>query len=374
MNYIRIKALPILLLLMVNIVTESTHGQSYRQVIIEEFGDPTVLKVIEHLELPTPGPGEVRIKVEAASASFTDTMVRKGIYQGIDAELPYSPGYDLVGVIDQLGHGVTGFSEGQRVADLSIWGAYTEYAIRPIDYLVPVPDSVTSEMAVSVILTYTTAYQLMHRVAQVEPGQSILIHGASGAVGMALAQLGKNIGVQMYGTASTSNQELVSDLGVTPIDYKTEDFVERIKQLTNGAGVDVVFDAISIDNFVRSFKTLKPGGKLVAYGFYTNSAASQAGEALNLVKEYFQWLWFKLKSNWLPNAGRHTEFYSITAMRGAEPDWFKHDLAELFKLLESGKINPGIWATYPLVDAVKAHQAIEEGVVEGKIVLTMEAE
>ena len=161
-----------------------TEGQvtGYRQIVLSEFGGPDVLSVVRYETPPNPSSGDVRIKVLAAGVSFTDIMVRKGIYPGIDAELPYAPGYDLVGVIDELGAGVTGFSVGQRVADLSVWGAYSDYAIRPAEDLVPVPKSLDPAEAVSLILSYTTAYQMLHRVAHVEAGQTVLIHGASGGV------------------------------------------------------------------------------------------------------------------------------------------------------------------------------------------------
>jgi len=243
--------------------TLESADNGYRQVVISEHGGPEVLTLVRHATLPTPGPGEVRIKVLAAGVSFTDTMVRKGIYPGVEAELPYSPGYDLVGVVDALGEGVADFCVGQRVADLSVWGAYTDYAIRPVDHFVPVPEGIDSADAVSLILSYTTAYQMLHRVAQVGAGQTVLIHGASGGVGTALAQLGRAAGVTMYGTASTAKQEYVAGLGVEPIDYKTEDFVSRVMTETDQRGVDAVFDAISVDNFERSFTTLKPGGSLV---------------------------------------------------------------------------------------------------------------
>ena len=194
----------------------------YQKIIIDEHGAANVMRLVDQAGIPEPGIGEVRVKVLAAGVSFTDTMVRKGLYAGLDAEVPFTPGYDLVGVIDKLGPEVEGFTLGQRVADLTVHGSYTEYAIRPTAGLVPVPDSVDLVAAVSLVLSYTTAYQMLHRVADLKAGQTVLIHGASGAVGMALAQIGKVAGLKMFGTASTEKQNFVSALGVTPIVYKTE--------------------------------------------------------------------------------------------------------------------------------------------------------
>ncbi len=345
------------------------HGAAYKQVVINEYGPPDVLQVVNQAKLPEPGLGEVRVKVLAAGVSFTDTMVRKGIYVGVEAEFPFSPGYDLVGIVDKLGPGVEGITVGQRVADLTVYGSYTEYAIRPANSLVAVPDNVDPVEAVSLVLSYTTAYQMLHRVGDLKAGQTVLIHGASGAVGMALAQIGKVAGLKMFGTASTAKQDFVENLGVSPIDYKTENFVEKVMSATENQGVDVVFDAVSIDNFQRSFSTLKPGGKLITYGFYSQSLSSEAGDSFQMVKEFLKWKWLQLRWKWFSSEGRSADFYSITDLRKSHPDWFREDLEALFQLLANKEISPEIWKTFPLSEAVQAHQLLEQGKVRGKIVL-----
>ncbi|HEY9650040.1 MAG TPA: alcohol dehydrogenase catalytic domain-containing protein, partial [Coleofasciculaceae cyanobacterium] len=202
----------------------------YKRVIITHHGGPEVLQVIED-ELPEPQAGEVRVKILATSAAFTDVLVREGLYPGIPP-VPFSPGYDIVGSIDKLGTGVSTLKLRQRVVALTIVGGYAEYLCLPAAELVPIPVNVDPIEAVCLVLSYVTAYQLLHRVAKVKPGERILIHGAGGAVGMALLQLGKLKNLEMYGTASQGKHEFVSHLGATPIDYQNEDFVERIRQLT----------------------------------------------------------------------------------------------------------------------------------------------
>lgn len=331
----------------------------YRRVMITEFGGPEVLEVVEEATLPEPGAGEVRVKVQATSACFTDTMVRKGVYYGMKQKPPFPPGYDLVGVVDKLGEGVTRFAVGQTVADLTVWGAYAEYLCRSESSLVRVPDGLDPGEAVSLVLSYVTAYQMLHRSAKVQHGQSILVHAAGGAVGTALLDLGRLAGLEMYGTASQSKHELVANLGATPIDYRSEDFAARIQTLT-GRGVNAAFDAIGGDNFKRSFKSLKPGGTLVGYGFYNNAM----GKGGNVPLEYMRMaLW-----NLLPNR-RTTAFYSIGALRKKHPDWFREDLTELFDLLARGKIRPVIAERMRLDDAARAHQLIEQAAVQGRIVL-----
>ena len=332
---------------------------SYKRVIITEFGGPDVLKIVEETALPEPKPGEVRVRVMATSACFTDTMVRKGIYYDLKKKPPFSPGYDLVGVVDKLGTGVTKLKIGQMVADLTVSGAYSEYMCRPESSLVPVPAGLDPAEAVSLVLSYVTAYQMLHRSAKVQHGQSILIHAAGGAVGTALLQLGKLFDLEMYGTASKSKHDLIASLGAVPIDYKSENFLTRIQTLTSD-GVDATFDAIGGDNFKRSFKSLKRGGMLVAYGFYNNAM----GKGGSVPVEFMQVkLW-----DILPN-GRATTFYSIGALRKKHPDWFHADLTELFNLLAQSKIKPVIAKRMRLDEATHAHELIEQAAVQGKIVL-----
>ena len=250
-----------------------------------------------------------------------------------------------------------------------MWGAYTEYAIRPTTYLVPVPDALDEEAAVALILSYTTAYQMLHRVAEVSKGQTILIHGASGAVGTALAQLGKVAGLTMVGTASTSKQEFVRSLGVQPIDYKTEDFVSRTGEITGGRGVDAAFDAIGLDNFKRSYETLNSSGQLVLYGLYTATLVGEAGGTSSLIGEFLSMKWQQYMWQWFPDDDKASEFYSITDTRKDHPDWFRQDLESLFELAVTGQITPNIWKTMPLAEAAQAHRYIEDRSVKGKIVL-----
>ncbi|EHO40295.1 Alcohol dehydrogenase zinc-binding domain protein [Caldithrix abyssi DSM 13497] len=334
---------------------------SYKRVVVTRYGGPEVLRVIEENKLPEPGPGEVRVKVLATSAAFTDVMIRKGKYPGIKVKPPFTPGYDMVGVVDRLGPGVARVKTGQQVAALTIIGAYSEYLCLSENCLTPVPAGLDPAEAVSLVLSYVTAYQMLHRVAKAKRGQRILIHGAGGAVGTALLQLGGLMGLKMYGTASSAKHDLVKRLGATPIDYVNEDFEERIRSLT-GAGVDIVFDAIGGDHFKRSFDVLQRGGKLVAYGFY-NAVLGRGGSIpLDFIRLQ---LW-----NCLPN-GKSTAFYSIGSLYKKKMDWFTEDLRRLFELLVQNRIKPVIAARMPLTDVVRAHELLERAEISGKIVLNV---
>ena len=332
---------------------------SYKRVVITEFGGPEVLQVVEEPSLPEPGPGEVRVRVLATSASFTDTMIRKGKYPGVRQKPPFSPGYDMVGIVDKLGPGVTSPRLGWRVADLTVTGAYSEYICRPAELLVPVYEDLDTPEAVSLVLTYVTAYQMLRRTAKIQTGERILVHGAAGAVGTALLQLGSVFGLEMYGTASLGKHDLVKSLGAVPIDYQNEDFVERIDELTTD-GVDAVFDGIGGDNLTRSFRSLREGGRLVGFGFY--SAVMGRGGVVPL-----DLLWLRLW-DWSPNK-RSASFYSIVPTRKRHPQWFRDDLSALYDLLARGRIKPVIGKYLPLAQAAQAHRLVEDAAVPGKIVL-----
>jgi len=340
---------------------------SYQHVVATRFGGPEVLSIIEEPQLPEPGAGEVRVKVLAAGTGFTDTIIRRGNYVDIKDKPPFTLGYDYVGRVDKLGAGVAGLQIGQLVADMPGIGGYTQYIVRPAEMLVPVPDAVDPVEAVCMPLSFLTAYQMLTRIKTLQRGQRILIHGASGAAGTGLLVLGAHLGLEMYGTCSRGKFALLEQYGCTPIDYKTEDFVERIKALTQNkvgdTGVDAVFDAIGGDYWQRSFNCLRRGGILVGYG--AQNIAKNA-DSLPAVLLGF----FKLMVLWniLPN-GRSSAFYNILTRRKKKSQEFNDDLTALFELLRQKKIKPIVAATYPLAAAQKVHEQIDAGEIQGKVVL-----
>src|SRR6266571_2487721 len=236
----------------------------HTRIIVTHYGGPDALRVVEE-ECPEPKNGEVRVRVLAAGVSLPDVMAREGVHPETPP-VPFTPGWDLVGVVDRLGEGVPGIEPGQIVAALPIHGAYAEFVCLPQRELVPVQSGLDAAEAVTLVLNYITAYQMLHRSAKVRPGQRVLIHGAAGGVGTALLQLGRLAGLEMYGTCSSRSAPAVSDLGGTPIDYQHQDFVQEIHRLTS-EGVDVVFDGIGGGNLWRSREALRPGGMIVVYGF-----------------------------------------------------------------------------------------------------------
>jgi len=208
----------------------------YIRVIVSQTGGPGVMQLIEE-ELPVPGPGQVRIKVLAADVSFSDVNIRRGRYPG-GPKPPFTPGYAMVGVVDQVGPDISAPEPGERVAALTFYGSYAQYICLPARELVPAPSQVDVAEAVSLVMNYVAAYQMLHRIAHLTRGQAALVHGAAGGVGTAFLELAQIGGLESYGTASKAKHQLVTRLGATPIDYRTEDFVKRIAALTGGAGVD----------------------------------------------------------------------------------------------------------------------------------------
>jgi NADPH2:quinone reductase len=331
-----------------------------RTVQLTRFGNADGLKIID-VPPPEPGPGEVRVRVLASSLNYTDVLIRKHLYpQTAARQLPFVMGYDVVGEIDRLGGGVRDFNVGDRVADMTVVGSNAACRTLRTRDLTRVPDGVDPAEAATLILSWTTAYQLLHRAGGVKPGQRILIHGAAGAVGQAQIQLGKLAGFTMWGGAKGAQTALVRALGATPIDYEREDFADAVP-----GGFDVVFDGIGEDGYRRSFAALKPGGLLVAIGFSASVQAkrSMLGILATIARMY---LWGVLPG------GKRSRFYSINVMRARHPEWFKQDLAHLFDLLKTGKIRPRVAERISFEQVRDAHRRLEAGGLEGKIVLCPE--
>src|SRR6516162_11804986 len=244
------------------------HEPRNRVVQVSRFGGPEGLEVVD-APMPTAGRGEVRVRMLASGLEYTDVLIRRHLYpQTMRHRLPFVMGYDVVGEIDQLGDGVSGFHLGDRVADMTVIGSNAAYRTLRADRLTRVPPGIDPAEAATLILSWTTAYQLLHRAARVKQGQRVLVHGAAGAVGQALLVLGNLAGLELWGTARGAHAALIRELGGRPIDYQREDFTRVLPD-----GFDVVFDGIAQDGYRRSFAALNSGGLLCAYGY---SAGVQA--------------------------------------------------------------------------------------------------
>jgi NADPH2:quinone reductase len=327
---------------------------------------------IREEELPEPGLGEVRVRILATGVSLPDLMMREGVHPEAPRP-PFTPGWDLVGVVDKLGVGAYALETGQMVAALPVRGANAEFICLPQEELVPVPAGLDPAEALVIVFNYATAYQMMRRTARVRPGQRVLIHAAAGGIGTALHQLGRLVDLEMYGTASARKHELVSSLGATPIDYRNVDFAEEILRLT-GDGVDVVFDGIcSTDYLRRSFKSLRPGGKVVAYGGTSmlrggRLASGRRHRRLRRLR-YLATIGGPIAASYLVPGDKRITTYSIQWLKRLRPAWYREDLSALLELLCQGKIKPIIAERIPLDEVARAHELLGRGAVTGKIVL-----
>ncbi len=252
---------------------------------------------------------------------------------------------------------MSGFQLGDRVADMTVLGSNASYRTLRADHLARLPAGVDAAEAAALILSWTTAYQLLHRAAGVQQGQRVLVQGAAGAVGQALLMLGRLAGLELWGTARGAHAALVRELGGTPIDYQREDFTRILP-----GGFDVVFDGIGEDDYRRSFAALKPGGLLCAFG-YTAGVQTQRwlpSILMSLARLYLR--------GWLPG-GKRACVYSINVMRLWHPDWFREDLERLFGLLATHAIRPRVTERISFDQVAEAHRRLEAGGLEGKLVL-----
>jgi NADPH:quinone reductase-like Zn-dependent oxidoreductase len=312
--------------------------------------------------MPRAEAGEVRVRILAAGVAFADLLRMRGLYPG-DPALPFSPGWDLAGEIDQVGAGVTAWRVGQPVVALTGYGNYTRYRTLQADDLVAMPEETEPAEAVCLCLNYVTAYQLLHRMAKARQGETVLVHGAAGGVGTALLQLGALAGLKLYGVASKPHLATVTGLGGVAIDRQTEDFVRRVRALPGG-GVDVALDPIGGATALRSFRALRAGGRLVSYGLSGLLNLPRYAVPLAYLTHFARlMLW-----NLLPGR-RRARFYSIGSMRARRPLWIREDLTLLLDLLRRRRIAPLIAERLPLARAPEALERLAQGQVQGKLVL-----
>lgn len=332
----------------------------YRRIVVAKRGGPEALRVVTE-NLPDPAPGEVRVKVEAAGISGLDIMLRARRFPGFP-KLPFTPGVDIVGVVDVVGDGVEGLLSGQRVAALlGFNGGYAEYVCVAAKDVVVISGDLDAAEAVTMVANYLTAHVAMHEVARVGDCDRVLVHGGAGGVGTALLQLGALAGLEQYATASKPNHELVSTLGAIPIDYRNDDFVERIRSLTDG-GADVVFDPVGgARQLWRSSRALRKGGRLVWFGVAgSKDRGAKVIPASLLMRGLLGVLPDGRKAMTTPDLLKDNERY-------------RRILDHLMGLLAAGKVTPIVAERVPLIEAARAHKRIESGRYAGKVVLVTDA-
>ena len=267
--------------------------------------------------------------------------------------------------MERIGPGCSTLKPGDHVAALVVWGGYAEKICVPEALAIKVPDDLDPAVVVSLIFPYMTAYQLIHRAAEARLGETVLYHGAAGRVGVALLELAKPAGLRVYGTASTPDCEIVERYGGVPIDYTREDFLTRVRELAGG-GVDVAIDGIGGSLSFRSYRALHRGGRLVMFGH--QSTLSQGRRSWRKLTSFYAWAAVTAVAGLL-SPHRRVMIYRIAKLRDRHPDWFRTDLTELIRLLRDGTVHPVVAERIPLADARRAHELLERGAGNGKVVL-----
>jgi NADPH:quinone reductase-like Zn-dependent oxidoreductase len=323
-------------------------------------GGPEVLEVVRRGDVRDPRPGEAMVWVEATGVSFAEVQMLRGRYFS-QPKFPFVPGYDLVGRVEKVGERVDGRLVGRRVAALTQTGAWADRVALDAAELAELPVGLAPADAVAVVTNGVTARQMIHRAARVLPGQTVVVHGASGGVGTLLVQLARLAGATVIGTASASKHEGVLALGATPIDYRAEDVPARVREISPG-GVDAVFDHVGGSGLVGSWRMLGKGGTLVSYG-----SASSLGDGGHRLRPYLPIFGRIMLWNAMPN-GKKATFYYVKRW----PRLFQRDLATVLALLSEGKIEARVAEQMPLNRAAEALGLLASGKASGKVVLLPE--
>jgi NADPH:quinone reductase-like Zn-dependent oxidoreductase len=334
------------------------------EIVLPGKVEPSGLEVRTR-ELPAPAAGQVTLRMDATGVSFAEQQMRRGKYYDQPA-FPFVPGYDVVGTVVATGPGVDPAMTGRRYAAVTKTGAWASHLQLEAADLVPVPHGVDAAEAETLVVNGITAWQMLHRLAKVRRGGTIVVLGANGGVGSALVQLARHHGITVIGTASERHHALVRELGATPVDYRDPAMYDRIRELAPD-GVDAVFDHVGGDGLDRSWSLLRKGGTLVSYGTAAtkNDEGNSQLPVLALYGKLTAW-------NYLPN-GRSAHFFNFWAGKRLRADAFRarlsEDLTQVLRLLAAGVLVPQIAARIPLTAAAEAFALAESRTVAGKVVI-----
>jgi NADPH:quinone reductase-like Zn-dependent oxidoreductase len=333
-------------------------------MVIARRGGPEVFELREAPD-PVPGPGEVRIRVRASGVNFADVLARIGLYPDAPPP-PVVVGYEVAGVIDAQGDGVTTFHDGDRVVALTRFGGYADVVVVPVSHVFAPAETLSDAEAASVPVTYLTAALALYRLAALRAGETVLVHNAGGGLGIAATQLAGLRRAIVYGTASSGKHGALRSFGVAhAIDYRHADVGVEIAKLTGGRGVDVVLDPIGGPSFQESYRMLAPLGRLVMLG--VSSVASERRRLGRVVRT-----WWAMRSfNPLSLINRNRGVFGLNVGHLWEERRILQPIMELIMTeLAAGRLRPVIARTFPLERAADAHRFIQDRANIGKVVLT----
>ncbi len=335
-----------------------------RQVVIVRHGEPDVLQTRE-LPDPVPGAGEIRIAVRAAGVNFADVMARLGLYPDAPRP-PVVVGYEVSGVVDAVGPGVTTHRVGDRVVALTRFGGYADRVVVPEDFAFPIPHTLDFVDAAAIPVNYLTALIALYRMANLTAGETVLIHSAGGGVGIAATQLARLRGARIIGTASATKHDAIREHGVEhAIDYRTADVPAEVRRVTNGRGVDVVLDPIGGRSFADSYRMLAPLGRLVMYGV-SSLTSGERRSIWRALATLLQMPRFKPLS--LMNSNRGVFGLNLGHLRD-ERRQLADAIALVLREVAAGRLRPVVARAFPLERAADAHRFIQSRSNIGKVVL-----
>ncbi len=317
-----------------------------KAIIVKEFGAPDVLKFEETADLE-PNENQILVRVEAAGVNPVDTYIRTGTHAQ-KPELPYTPGKDAAGTVEKTGANISRFQNGDRVLTTgAISGTYAEFCLCEENQLIKLPENVSFEQGAGVFVPYATSYRALFQKANGKAGETVLIHGASGGVGIAAVQWAKNAGLTVIGTASSEDgKNLVKGQGADFVfDHSKENYLNEIKEATGGKGVDIILEMLANENLARDFEVLKMFGRITVIG----SRGS-------------------LDFNPRLAMGKDAAIFGMSLFN-APPDAMREIYAAIYKGLAEGFLKPVVGKTFDLKDAAEAHHAVIEEKAFGKIVL-----
>ena len=338
-----------------------------RQIWISKTGAPEVL-IVKEAPDPRPGAGEVRVRVEASGVNFADVMGRLGLYPDLPP-IPVVPGYEVGGRVDMVGDGVDTSWIGRNVLAITRFGGYADVVCVPKAQVFPRPEGMSAQEGASIPVNYVTSWQLIVVMGGLKPGETVLIHSAGGGVGIAATQIAKHIGAKVIGTASAAKHGELRALGVDHlIDYRTEDFEARARQITDGRGVELILDAVGGDSFKKGYRLLAPTGRLGMFGV-SSAATNKTGGMFGMVSMLANMPWFQFNPLSLINANKGVFGVNVGHMWD-QVDRMSGWVDQLTDLWKQGAIKPKIARTFSFNDAAMAHHFIQDRKNVGKVLLT----
>ncbi|HSI67650.1 MAG TPA: quinone oxidoreductase [Planococcus sp. (in: firmicutes)] len=325
-----------------------------KAVFATQTGSPDVLKLLETAK-PSIASHQVLIQVHAISVNFADIKARQGQYHGVTADKAFIPGLDCAGEVVEVGSDVSRFRKGQRVMAFPSGGSYAEYVAADENLTFPVPDGLDLETAAASLTVGITSYNVINKMARLSEGETILIHAAAGGIGSTVIQLAKLAGAsKIIGTTSSEEKAKIAlDFGADHIiNYKERDFVEEVKALTDGKGVDVILDTIAGENFNNSLKCLAPFGRIITFGHANQGSLPGTVQTTDL-----------------HSSCRSVIGYSTGTYRNHRPEFLEEGATKVTELIQTGKLKIHISKRFPLEQAAKAHELLESRRSTGKVML-----